>query len=48
MMQGIITAVPTPIDTDRAPLRRMFVNHCQWVLVNGCDGINVLGSKGEG
>ena len=24
-----------------------FLAHCSWVLQNGCDGINILGSIGE-
>jgi 4-hydroxy-tetrahydrodipicolinate synthase len=25
----------------------MFMEHCEWVLAHGCDGLNVLGSTGE-
>ncbi|MCR8724996.1 dihydrodipicolinate synthase family protein [Frigidibacter sp. ROC022] len=46
-MQGIIAAVPTPIDASGAPIRELFVEHCRWALANGCDGLNVLGSTGE-
>lgn len=46
-MQGIIAAVPTPIDARGTPQRAPFVEHCQWALANGCDGLNVLGSTGE-
>lgn len=46
-MQGVIAAVPTPIDVDNAPLKSPFVEHCQWALANGCDGLNILGSTGE-
>lgn len=46
-MHGIIAAVPTPVDDTGAPLRDLFVEHCQWALNNGCDGLNVLGSTGE-
>ena len=46
-MQGVIAAVPTPIDADNAPLKSPFVEHCQWALANGCDGLNILGSTGE-
>ncbi|NNE79386.1 MAG: dihydrodipicolinate synthase family protein [Silicimonas sp.] len=46
-MEGVIAAVPTPIGTDRAPIQELFLEHCQWALDNGCDGLNVLGSTGE-
>ncbi len=46
-MQGIIAAVPTPIDGAGKPQRAPFVEHCQWALSNGCDGLNILGSTGE-
>ncbi|MDA4844491.1 dihydrodipicolinate synthase family protein [Hoeflea poritis] len=46
-MQGIIAAVPTPIDTGGEPIRELFSAHCRWALDNGCDGLNVLGSTGE-
>ena len=46
-MQGIIAAVPTPVDTGRRPIRDLFLEHCRWALANGCDGLNVLGSTGE-
>jgi len=46
-MQGVIAAVPTPIDGDGHPDRAMFLEHCSWALANDCDGLNVLGSTGE-
>lgn len=46
-MEGVIAAAPTPIGTDRAPIKELFVEHCQWALANGCDGLNILGSTGE-
>lgn len=46
-MQGVIAAVPTPIDANRAPIKDLFAEHCQWALANGCDGLNILGSTGE-
>jgi 4-hydroxy-tetrahydrodipicolinate synthase len=46
-MQGIIAAVPTPVDAKGAPLRDLFLGHCAWALDHGCDGLNVLGSTGE-
>ena len=46
-MEGIIAAVPTPVDEQGAPVHGLFIEHCQWALANGCDGLNVLGSTGE-
>lgn len=46
-MQGIIAAVPTPVDGKGQPQKALFLEHCRWALANGCDGLNVLGSTGE-
>jgi len=46
-LDGIIAAVPTPVDDRGAPVRDMFVEHCRWALAHGCDGLNILGSTGE-
>ena len=46
-MFGVIAAVPTPINNDGNPILDAFLSHCTWVLQNGCDGINILGSTGE-
>lgn len=46
-MQGVIAAVPTPIDPDFNPIKELFFEHCQWALANGCEGLNILGSTGE-
>lgn len=46
-MEGVIAAVPTPVDSAGKPLRAAFVEHGQWALANGCDGLNILGSTGE-
>ncbi|AVO36326.1 dihydrodipicolinate synthase family protein [Pukyongiella litopenaei] len=46
-MQGIVAAVPTPVDEDLSPMRQPFLDHCRWALANGCDGLNILGSTGE-
>lgn len=44
---GVFAAVPTPFAADGAPDIDLFIEHCEWVLDNGCDGLNVLGSTGE-
>tara|TARA_B100000902_G_scaffold380357_1_gene415658 strand:- start:247 stop:1125 length:879 start_codon:yes stop_codon:yes gene_type:complete len=46
-MLGVIAAVPTPIDHKGNPVIETFLSYCSWVLQNGCDGINILGSTGE-
>lgn len=46
-MFGVIAAVPTPINNDGNPILDTFLEHCGWVLQNGCDGVNILGSTGE-
>ncbi|MYM56369.1 dihydrodipicolinate synthase family protein [Thalassovita mangrovi] len=46
-MQGVIAAVPTPVDDTGRPQRGAFLEHCRWALENGCDGLNILGSTGE-
>ena len=46
-MFGVIAAVPTPINNDGNPILDTFIDHCEWVLQNGCDGVNILGSTGE-
>jgi len=44
---GVIAAVPTPVTAEGKPDVERFLNHCNWALENGCDGLNVLGSTGE-
>lgn len=46
-MQGVIAAVPTPLSERYEPVRALFIAHCRWLLDNGCDGLNILGSTGE-
>lgn len=46
-MQGVIAAAPTPIDSSGAPIEALYLEHCDWLLRNGCDGLNILGSTGE-
>jgi 4-hydroxy-tetrahydrodipicolinate synthase len=46
-MFGVIAAVPTPINNNGNPILDTFIDHCEWVLQNGCDGVNILGSTGE-
>ena len=46
-MQGVIAAVPTPITQRGEPVQELYLEHCQWALTNGCEGLNILGSTGE-
>ncbi|UWQ57609.1 dihydrodipicolinate synthase family protein [Leisingera caerulea] len=46
-MEGVIAAVPTPVDGTGRPQRAPFLEHCAWALENGCHGLNILGSTGE-
>jgi len=46
-MRGVFAAVPTPFTADFDPDIAVFMEHCEWVLANGCNGLNVLGSTGE-
>ena len=37
----------TPVDDCGAPDTGRFLRHAEWLLANGCDGLNVLGTTGE-
>ena len=44
---GVIAAIATPIDESGAPDLKRAVNLARYLLDNGCDGLNVLGTTGE-
>ncbi|MGB6349140.1 MAG: dihydrodipicolinate synthase family protein, partial [Pseudolabrys sp.] len=46
-LSGVIAAVATPIDENSAPDFKRAVNLARYLLDNGCDGLNVLGTTGE-
>ncbi|HZP70243.1 MAG TPA: dihydrodipicolinate synthase family protein [Pseudolabrys sp.] len=46
-LSGVIAAIATPIEEDGAPDLRRAVNLARYLLDNGCDGLNVLGTTGE-
>jgi len=46
-VSGVLAAVPTPFDETFNPDFELFMEHCEWVLAQGCAGLNVLGSTGE-
>lgn len=44
---GVIAAIPTPVTEAGEPDTGRFLHHARWLLANGCDGLNVLGTTGE-
>ena len=46
-LSGVIAAVATPIDENGAPDLQRATKLARFLLDNGCDGLNVLGSTGE-
>ena len=46
-LSGVIAAIATPIDEDGAPDLKRAVKLARYLLDNGCDGLNVLGTTGE-
>ncbi|MFZ0670641.1 MAG: dihydrodipicolinate synthase family protein [Pseudolabrys sp.] len=46
-LSGVIAAIATPIDENGAPDLKRAVSLARYLLDNGCDGLNVLGTTGE-
>jgi 4-hydroxy-tetrahydrodipicolinate synthase len=46
-LSGVIAAIATPVDGAGAPDLKRAVNLARYLLDNGCDGLNVLGTTGE-
>jgi 4-hydroxy-tetrahydrodipicolinate synthase len=46
-LSGVIAAVATPVTEDGAPDLKRAVKLARYLLDNGCDGLNVLGTTGE-
>ena len=46
-LSGVLAAVATPVGEDGAPDLRRAVNLARYLLDNGCNGLNVLGTTGE-
>lgn len=44
---GVIAAIVTPVTEDGTPDAARFLRHARWLLANGADGLNVLGTTGE-
>jgi 4-hydroxy-tetrahydrodipicolinate synthase len=46
-LSGVIAAIATPIEENGAPDCRRATELARYLLDNGCDGLNVLGTTGE-
>jgi 4-hydroxy-tetrahydrodipicolinate synthase len=46
-LSGVIAAIATPVDEAGAPDLKRAINLARYLLDNGCDGLNVLGTTGE-
>ena len=46
-LSGVIAAVATPVEETGAPDLKRAVKLARYLLDNGCDGLNVLGTTGE-
>jgi len=46
-LSGVIAAIATPIDDTGAPDLARVIKLARFLLDNGCDGLNVLGTTGE-
>jgi 4-hydroxy-tetrahydrodipicolinate synthase len=46
-LSGVIAAIATPVQEDGAPDLARAVKLARFLLDNGCDGLNVLGTTGE-
>lgn len=45
--RGVLAAVLTPIGEDLVPDLTRWIDHCRWLLDQGCDGLAVLGTTSE-
>ncbi len=46
-LSGVTAAIATPVDEHGAPDVKRAINLARYLLDNGCDGLNVLGTTGE-
>src|SRR5688572_14128682 len=46
-LRGVIAAIATPVDAAGGPDHQRFLKLARFLLGNGCDGLNVLGTTGE-
>ena len=47
LLHGVVAASLTPLDARLSPDTVLLERHCRWLLENGCDGINLMGTTGE-
>lgn len=47
-LRGIFAASLTPLKNDLSIDLPAMIKHCKWLLDNGCDGILIFGTTGEG
>lgn len=45
--KGVFAAALTPLKSDLSVDNERLVNHCNWLLKNGCNGLAVMGTTGE-
>lgn len=45
-IRGVVAAVATPVDDRLQADHRALIEHSGWLLDNGCDGLNILGTTG--
>ena len=46
-IKGVVAAIATPVTAALAPDEGRFISLAKYLLDNGCDGLNVLGTTGE-
>ena len=46
--QGVYSAVLTPLRDDLSCDHALLASHCNWLLREGCHGVSLFGSTGEG
>src|SRR5215813_9505720 len=46
-LRGVIAAIATPISEDGSPDTARAIKLARFLIDNGCDGLNVLGTTGE-
>jgi 4-hydroxy-tetrahydrodipicolinate synthase len=46
-IEGVLAPVITPFRRDYSPDAERFVDHCRWLLKNGCAGLAVFGTNSE-
>ena len=46
-IRGVVAATATPVDEHFEPDTHRLIAHIKFLLENGCDGINLLGTTGE-